>query len=83
MSSPAWAKKRDLVLKRDNYICQACLQEPATMVHHKTYIHFGDEPLFDLESVSDKCHDKLTLIAHRRIKCETLDQQLERIFLQE
>lgn len=83
MRSPAWKRKSNQVLKRDNYICQACLKEPATMAHHKTYVNFGQEPLFDLEAVGPRCHQKLTALARRRVKCETLDQQLEQMLLQE
>jgi 5-methylcytosine-specific restriction endonuclease McrA len=64
MRSQRWADKRRRVLERDNGICQACLKRPATQVHHKTYENcqnergeFGYEPLFDLESVCDLCHE--------------------------
>lgn len=36
--STAWAKARELALKRDNYLCQSCLSKKiiraATTVHH-------------------------------------------------
>jgi hypothetical protein len=32
-----WKTIRQKVLKRDNYLCQGCLEKPATEVHHKTY----------------------------------------------
>lgn len=66
MRSDAWFDKRDRVLKRDNYICQACLKRKATQVHHLTYEHFGDEPLFDLESICKICHDHLTNLDRER-----------------
>lgn len=54
-----WRSKRDRVLQRDGFKCQACFLRPATQVHHKTYEHIFDEPLFDLVSVCDTCHDAL------------------------
>lgn len=52
-----WRNKRELVLKRDNYVCQACLTNKATQAHHKTYEHVFDEFLFELISVCKECHD--------------------------
>jgi 5-methylcytosine-specific restriction endonuclease McrA len=57
--SDQWKDKRHLVLLRDNNVCKSCFSAPATLVHHKTYIHVFDEPLFDLESVCKECHDKI------------------------
>jgi 5-methylcytosine-specific restriction endonuclease McrA len=62
LQSPEWKNKRDLVLKRDNYICQCCLNNYATQVHHKSYEFvdlFGSEPCFDLVSVCGPCHDSI------------------------
>ena len=55
-----WKNRRDRVLQRDGYMCQACLNNPATQVHHLTYKHWGNEPLFELVAVCKPCHDKLT-----------------------
>ena len=60
LESPEWQQRRDLVLKRDNYLCQACLKARATQVHHTTYKHVGHEPLFELVSVCAPCHDAIT-----------------------
>lgn len=57
--SKEWAEKRNLVLKRDNNICQACLIASATDVHHLTYLHFKNEFLFELISVCKKCHEEI------------------------
>jgi 5-methylcytosine-specific restriction endonuclease McrA len=54
-----WKGKREKVLKRDNNLCQACLINKATEVHHKTYEKIFDEPLFDLVSLCHPCHSKL------------------------
>ena len=60
LQSPLWQSKRRRVLARDDRICQACLRREATQVHHKRYPkEFGKEPLFDLVSVCDLCHDAL------------------------
>ena len=81
LQSRAWQIKRQQVLKRDNYVCQACLNVKATEVHHKTYLHLGDEPLFDLVSVCGTCHNKLTLISKNRASIPDLEYSLERLFL--
>ncbi|MDQ5852285.1 MAG: hypothetical protein M3380_09490 [Chloroflexota bacterium] len=66
LDSPAWQQKRQLVLKRDAYLCQACRMNKATQVHHLTYNHLGDEPLFELVSICRPCHDRLTMMDRRR-----------------
>lgn len=60
LNSSVWKSKRERVLRRDNYLCQACLQKDATEVHHLTYKHVFDEPLFELTSVCKNCHEKIT-----------------------
>lgn len=62
LRSPTWISKRDRVLERDNYLCQACLKRRATQVHHITYRHVFNEPLFELESVCEFCHQAITLM---------------------
>lgn len=62
LSSPEWRTKRDLVLKRDNNICQACLTNYATQVHHKSYEFVdlaGSEPAFDLVAICTPCHERI------------------------
>ncbi len=53
-----WKGVRLRVLVRDRNICQGCLSEPATQVHHLTYAHRGDELLFELTSLCDSCHER-------------------------
>jgi 5-methylcytosine-specific restriction endonuclease McrA len=60
LKSPRWRVIRGVVLSRDKGICQACLREKATEVHHLTYVHIFNEPLFDLVSVCEDCHAKIT-----------------------
>lgn len=59
LNSEGWEKKRNKVLERDKHICQACLVNKATQVHHISYQHVFDEPLFELQSICKYCHEKL------------------------
>lgn len=58
LSSPEWRHKRDLVLIRDDFVCQGCLASKATEVHHLTYDNRGDELFFQLVSLCCDCHRK-------------------------
>ncbi len=58
--SPQWQDKRKRVFERDDWVCQSCLEQPATQVHHTTYAHRFNEPLFELQSICDKCHEQIT-----------------------
>jgi len=60
LRGPVWGSKKARVLRRDGYMCQACQDRSATQVHHLTYAHVFDEPLFDLISVCEICHKRLT-----------------------
>lgn len=59
LKSKEWYNKRIKVLNRDKYVCQACLKNKATQVHHLTYERIYKEPLFDLVSVCDECHNSI------------------------
>lgn len=59
LKTDRWKDKRNLVLERDNYICCACRRRSATQVHHLTYQNLFNEPLFELVSVCDICHEHL------------------------
>jgi hypothetical protein len=63
LRGPVWARKRRAVLERDRHRCQAridgCTGE-AEQVHHKTYQHWKQEPLWELISVCVHCHELLT-----------------------
>jgi len=54
--SATWEQKRQLVLKRDNHLCQGCLTNKATEVHHLTYDHKYNEFMFELISICGPCH---------------------------
>ena len=51
-----WKAIRLKVLKRDNNLCQGCLEAPATEVHHLNYDHWKNELMFELLSVCYDCH---------------------------
>jgi len=51
-----WKAIRLKVLKRDNFLCQGCLEAPATEVHHLSYNHWRFELMFELLSVCSNCH---------------------------
>jgi len=59
LNSAEWKDKRIRVLNRDKYICQGCLSNKATQVHHLTYERIYKEPLFDLISVCENCHKSI------------------------
>ena len=60
LKSDEWARKRYVVLKRDNWRCVYCGAR-ATQVHHKKYAkkNIGKEPIKWLVSVCKDCHDSL------------------------
>lgn len=63
LRSPAWRRKRERRLAMDRWQCQArldCCTATATEVHHLTYQHRGEEPLFELVSVCDPCHRRIS-----------------------
>jgi hypothetical protein len=59
LKSPAWSKRRNLVLKRAAGICEGCGEHPPTQVHHLSYQNVGAEFLFELVAVCEACHDRL------------------------
>lgn len=69
LETPYWKNIRQLVLKRDNYLCQCCLSGYATQVHHKSYefVDFnGNEPCFDLVAICTPCHERLHKIRNSK-----------------
>lgn len=62
LESPEWHRKRELVFARDNRRCQARLDGCsiyATQVHHLSYRHQFNEPLFELVAICQSCHEQL------------------------
>lgn len=63
--STAWKKCRQIVLERDNFLCQKCLKNnrvtPADMVHHIIELLDDWDKALDinnLESLCNSCHNK-------------------------
>jgi 5-methylcytosine-specific restriction endonuclease McrA len=59
LSSEEWAERRRLVLERAGLICQGCRRARATQVHHLTYVHVGEEFLWELAAICNDCHERL------------------------
>lgn len=59
LKTTEWDMRRQAVLRRDP-ICKACESMESVQVHHLTYAHVGNEPLFDLVGVCRDCHEKIT-----------------------
>lgn len=59
LKTQEWSDKRQRVLVRDNFLCQGCLINRATQVHHTTYSHLGKELFFQLISLCDDCHKNI------------------------
>jgi 5-methylcytosine-specific restriction endonuclease McrA len=66
LNSIEWKEKRNKVLIRDKYICQSCLTNRATQVHHLTYAHVFNEPLFELTSICVPCHELITKLDNNK-----------------
>lgn len=57
LCSPEWGKLRSIVAERSDGICERCKSNPATAVHHLTYIRKYAELPEDLLHVCQGCHD--------------------------
>jgi len=66
LKSERWKKIRQIVLDKDNNLCQSCLVEVATEVHHTDGQFRFNEPLFSLVSVCSDCHRVITEIERKR-----------------
>lgn len=54
-----WKIKRKKVLERDDWLCQGCLEEEATDVHHLTYDNIYNEFMYQLVSLCEGCHKRI------------------------
>lgn len=59
LESPEWKEKRELIFKRDGYICTKCKSRSAFHAHHLTYENIFNEKLEDLISVCAECHSQI------------------------
>lgn len=55
LRSAAWRDRRTAAFRRANGNCQRC-GEPATEVHHRTYVRLFAEWPDDLEALCSRCH---------------------------
>lgn len=80
LASTAWGERRASALQRDKYECQARLNRcsrKATEVHHLTYRHWRNEPLFDLTSVCHECHEEITRMERGELDAIVANKQAE------
>jgi 5-methylcytosine-specific restriction endonuclease McrA len=55
---PEWQARRTATLARAGYRCQTCGEDDVRLdVHHNTYERYGDELVFDLVVLCDRCHE--------------------------
>lgn len=59
LASAEWKEKANRVKKRANFICEGCLENKATEVHHLTYENLYDEFMFELMALCSRCHRKI------------------------
>ena len=59
LRSPEWRELRSRVLKRAAFVCEACLIQHATDVHHLRYGLNCLPPAWDLRAVCRGCHEAL------------------------
>ena len=59
LESWEWSDKAYKVKKRANFICEGCLEAPATEVHHTTYTHIYNEFMFELLALCSSCHRRI------------------------
>jgi len=65
--SEKWANKRKARKQLDQFKCVRCgCSDGRLEVYHKTYDHFMDEPLEELETLCVPCHDIETDRMHRK-----------------
>ena len=61
LESDEWKERRKAVLKRDKNKCRFCGKK-ATHIHHLTYKNIFQEPLYDLVSLCNGCHQLIHAI---------------------
>lgn len=66
LASPAWRARRAKVMRRAGGTCEACLERPATEVHHLSYAHVFNEPCYELRALCNPCHESITEMDRRK-----------------
>jgi 5-methylcytosine-specific restriction endonuclease McrA len=59
LASAKWKDLRRRVIERAGGLCEGCRLTRGHEVHHKTYVHLGDEFLFELVLLCVSCHDRM------------------------
>lgn len=57
--SRTWKAKRRRIIDRAKGICEKCLKEKISHVHHLTYEHIYEELDEDLIGLCKECHKKI------------------------
>lgn len=57
LNGDIWKRKREQRLAIDKYRCSNCGTAKNLHVHHVTYEHLGDEPMEDLITLCQRCHE--------------------------
>lgn len=83
LKDPRWQKKRLEVFERDEWACQICFDNEATLnVHHKYYIWKADPwdyPNDALITLCEECH--LNETEHLPIEEKRLNKSIRKLFL--
>ena len=61
--SSKWRRLRKERLLSANGLCEQCHNAAATDIHHRSYLHLGDERPEELLAVCPDCHEQLELAA--------------------
>jgi 5-methylcytosine-specific restriction endonuclease McrA len=59
LGSAFWRERREHILQRANHICERCGRQPATEVHHLTYVRVFQELPSDLLALCRQCHAEI------------------------
>lgn len=54
--SKEWRERRKPIFERANGYCERCSQAPPREVHHRSYLHLGNELDSELMAVCQPCH---------------------------
>lgn len=68
IGSDEWKRKREEILKRDNYQCMACGGKCNLQVHHLTYKNIGNENEWELITLCKSCHQQYHEVKDRYIE---------------
>lgn len=59
LRSDTWRRRAAKIIQRAGGLCEGCLTNRASQVHHLTYAHLGDEFAFELIALCGKCHARI------------------------